>query len=270
MGANKQRALEATGWNFGVAADFLEMSDEECQLLDTRVELADIPRGISHCRAFSNCTKRARAPTENFRILPPEPLTVEMSDLVERLKRHESPAWAELYDRHIREIYGYVFHLLGRDATIAEDVAQETWMNALRGIERFDAATDQVRGWLFAIARSQVALHYRRTRLADVSAGESRPNSADLAGTAREPIDELQHLELVDIVRASLLELSEEYRELLLGKYVDRKSVSELATLRGKTNKAVEGLLSRARAELRSALAWYFQESSTETSLTGK
>lgn len=197
-------------------------------------------------------------------------LRVDMADLVERLKRRESPAWAELYDRHLREIYGYVFHLVGRDGAVAEDVVQETWMNALRGIERFESATDQVRGWLFAIARSQVALHFRRLRVAEVVAEDTRANSADPAATTREPIDELQQLELVDVVRATLLELPESYREFLLGKYVDGRSVSELASLHGKTEKAVEGLLARARAELRSALAWYFQPSSTGRSLTGK
>jgi predicted XRE-type DNA-binding protein len=40
MNAKKRKALEAAGWRFGDAADFLEMSPEERQLLDARVELA--------------------------------------------------------------------------------------------------------------------------------------------------------------------------------------------------------------------------------------
>src|SRR5437899_1895056 len=40
MDAEKRIALEATGWRFGDAADFLEMPDEERQLLDARVEAA--------------------------------------------------------------------------------------------------------------------------------------------------------------------------------------------------------------------------------------
>ena len=36
----KRKLIEAAGWKVGDAADFLEMSDEERQLLDTRVELA--------------------------------------------------------------------------------------------------------------------------------------------------------------------------------------------------------------------------------------
>lgn len=40
MDATKRKAIEAAGWKVGDAADFLDMSDEERQLLDARVELA--------------------------------------------------------------------------------------------------------------------------------------------------------------------------------------------------------------------------------------
>lgn len=40
MDTAKRKALEAAGWKFGDAADFIGMNDEERQLLDARVELA--------------------------------------------------------------------------------------------------------------------------------------------------------------------------------------------------------------------------------------
>lgn len=40
MDSKKRKALEAVGWRFGDAADFLEMPDEERQMLDARVEAA--------------------------------------------------------------------------------------------------------------------------------------------------------------------------------------------------------------------------------------
>ena len=44
MDATKRKAIEAAGWKVGDAAEFLGMSDEERQLLDTRVELAQAVR----------------------------------------------------------------------------------------------------------------------------------------------------------------------------------------------------------------------------------
>jgi len=40
MDSEKRKALEAAGWRFGDAADFLGMTDEERQLLEARVEMA--------------------------------------------------------------------------------------------------------------------------------------------------------------------------------------------------------------------------------------
>ena len=40
MNPMKQKALEAAGWRFGDAADFLEMTDAERQFLDARIEAA--------------------------------------------------------------------------------------------------------------------------------------------------------------------------------------------------------------------------------------
>lgn len=44
MDATKRKALEAAGWKVGDSADFLELSDEERQLFETRVELAQAVR----------------------------------------------------------------------------------------------------------------------------------------------------------------------------------------------------------------------------------
>ncbi|WP_164101872.1 hypothetical protein [Candidatus Laterigemmans baculatus] len=42
MDTQKRKMLEAAGWKVGDAADFLEMDEEERQLLDTRVELTSV------------------------------------------------------------------------------------------------------------------------------------------------------------------------------------------------------------------------------------
>jgi len=58
MDADKRKALEVAGWKFGDAADFLEMTDEERQLLDTRVEMA---LAIPRLRARMNLSQKELA-----------------------------------------------------------------------------------------------------------------------------------------------------------------------------------------------------------------
>lgn len=54
MKQSKRKALEAAGWKLGDAADFLEMSDDERQLLDARLELA---LAVRRQRAASNLSQ---------------------------------------------------------------------------------------------------------------------------------------------------------------------------------------------------------------------
>src|SRR5947208_13410323 len=53
MDTVKRKALEAAGWRFGDAADFLGMTDEERQLLETRVEAALAVRRQRQARNLS-------------------------------------------------------------------------------------------------------------------------------------------------------------------------------------------------------------------------
>ena len=68
MDAAKRKAIEAAGWKVGDAADFLEMSDAERQLLDTRVELAMAVRRQRRAVHLSQKQLGARLKTTQPRI----------------------------------------------------------------------------------------------------------------------------------------------------------------------------------------------------------
>ena len=68
MDATKRKAIEAAGWKVGDAADFLEMSDEERQLLDTRVALAVAVREQREASKLSQKQLGARLKTSQPRI----------------------------------------------------------------------------------------------------------------------------------------------------------------------------------------------------------
>jgi RNA polymerase sigma-70 factor (ECF subfamily) len=100
------------------------------------------------------------------------------SSLIRALKQRDRSAWAVAVDRHFREVYGFVFHLVGGDRSVAEDLNQETWLEAVDGIQRCDEANGSFRNWLFGIARRRVAMHYRR-RAARVSNADFFPLDVD-------------------------------------------------------------------------------------------
>ena len=72
------------------------------------------------------------------------------------------------------------------------------------------------------------------------------------------PPEQLEAIERTDIVLAALVQLNHDYKDVLLKKYVDGLSVVEIAGRTGRSAKAVESLLSRARDRLRELVRPYF------------
>jgi RNA polymerase sigma-70 factor (ECF subfamily) len=172
--------------------------------------------------------------------------------LVRAMARRDRTAWNVMYERHVRDVFGLVYHLVGGDRHVAEDVNQEVWLLAIERFERFDPGRGGFRDWLLGIARHRALRHHRRT---PAPAVEGWPD--DLS-RGLPPPELLEGRERADVVRAALLCLHDGCRNVLLAKYADGLSVAEIAGRTGRTAKAVESLLSRARSQLRALLQPYF------------
>lgn len=188
----------------------------------------------------------------------------EQVSLITALKRRDRSAWSAAVDRHLHDVYGFVFHLVGGDRAVAEDLNQETWLEAVDGIGQCDADRGSFRNWLFGIARKRVALYYRRRALAGNAMSLSDPvgEAVELGDVSALPEDVLEQVEQRSVVRAAMLVLSDDRREALLWKYVEGLSVEAIAIRMGRTAKAVESLLTRAREQMRGLLGGYMMPSS--------
>lgn len=68
----------------------------------------------------------------------------------------------EIYSAYFKDVYRYVCGL-SADAVIAEEVTQESFVKALKAVDRFDGRTD-VRAWLFSIAKNTYYSHCRKKK----------------------------------------------------------------------------------------------------------
>lgn len=87
------------------------------------------------------------------------------AELVRAYRDGDGDAFTELLDRHIGAVFAFAKRLCG-DASMADDVAQETFVKAWKGIGRFDEGRN-FKAWLFAIARNAAIDALRKRR--DVS-----------------------------------------------------------------------------------------------------
>ena len=172
--------------------------------------------------------------------------------LVRAMARRDRSAWNAMYERHVRDVFGLVYHLVGGDRHVAEDVNQEVWLLAIEQFDRFDPGRGRFRDWLLGIARHRALRHHR------CAPGQAVRVQTDGLPDGLPPPELLEGRERADVVRAALLCLHDGSRKVLLAKYAEGLSIAEIAAQTGRSAKAVESLLSRARSQLRALLRPYF------------
>jgi RNA polymerase sigma factor (sigma-70 family) len=100
-----------------------------------------------------------------------------------------------------------------------------------------------------------IADYFRRSKgVVQEHFGDDAPHRSVTSRPAAFAEKAVAQTERIAALRAALFRLSEDRREVLLDKYVRGLSYEEIAARRGKTTKAIESLLSRARQEVRDLL----------------
>src|SRR4051794_1385747 len=92
---------------------------------------------------------------------------LQARDVVRGLQAGRPDAWRALYDAFAERVWRGVARLLGAGSADVADVVQETMLAAARSARTFDAAKGSLWLWLWGIARTQVALHYRKRQRHD-------------------------------------------------------------------------------------------------------
>lgn len=162
-------------------------------------------------------------------------------------KSQNDEKFTSLYKAYVDDVYHFIFMRTGLDKSVAEDLTQEIFIEVYKGLARFKGRSSQ-RTWIFSIARNRLNDFYRRQyrplfdcKNLDDTLGEQFESDAPNA-------EELQIKEFEQqSVRACLLGLNEQYRIVLTLKYIDGSSVKDIAKLFGKTPKAIESMLNRAK-----------------------
>jgi RNA polymerase sigma-70 factor (ECF subfamily) len=176
--------------------------------------------------------------------------------LAKQVTAGDEAALAAFYERYADLLYAFIYHRLGRSRPDAEDVWQETLLAALHSLPTYRGEC-RLFTWLCGIARHKIADHFRRQGRAmiDVFSDLSEAQlSALLSGVPLPEEVVMQQATCVRVVEALAL-LNEDFRAALVARYADERSVAEVARMLGRTYKAAESLLSRARAAFHEALA---------------
>lgn len=168
-------------------------------------------------------------------------------------RRGDDQAWGRLYAAHAGAVLGF---LRAQRAPDPEDLLGETWLHAVRDVERFDGDQAGWRSWLLTIAYHRL-LDLRRAR-------GRRPLEVGLSAAPDAPVDELdaqRRLEAEDELNDLLEGLPQRQRTLLYLRYVLDLSQREVAGIMGMSTPATKMLQSRSLKALERRLAELGHES---------
>lgn len=178
-------------------------------------------------------------------------------DLIARAQRGDRDAFGMIFEIHHRSIYRFIHAMLG-NADLAEELTQETFLGAYRGIAslRGDAT---LKTWLCSIAKNTVygALRHKSNRLNRSDDELDSLDVADERGPA--PDAAVMKKELNREVSAALSRLSEDKRMIFVLKEMQQFSFKEISEITGAAIPKLKTDLFRAKGEMREMLRPYLE-----------
>jgi RNA polymerase sigma-70 factor, ECF subfamily len=158
--------------------------------------------------------------------------------LVEAAKADPS-RFADLYERNFDRVYAFVARRVGSRSE-AEDLTAEVFHQALAHLGRFEWRGAPFVAWLLQIARNALADRWQRRAREQ---GEPSPEPADDGRL----VDVDHRAMLADLVGR----LPHDQQRVVLARFVEQKSIREIAEALGRTEGAVKQLQFRALETLR-------------------
>ena len=181
-------------------------------------------------------------------------------DLVRRVQAGDVNAFYELICPYERAVFLTAVGIVKNDAD-AEDVAQEAVLKAFKGLANFRGDA-KFSTWLIQITINEAKMKLRKDRrhryesIEDGQQGEDGDHMPmDFADWREIPSEALARKEVREALNAGLNSLSEKYHTVLILRDVQQLSITETAQALGISEANVKTRLSRARLQLRDALA---------------
>jgi RNA polymerase sigma-70 factor (ECF subfamily) len=155
--------------------------------------------------------------------------------------------FAELYESNFERVYAYVARRVG-DRAETEDLTSEVFHHALSNLRRFEWRGIPFAAWLFRIAANLISDRWQRTNREQLVDEPEQIESAPAKNVELEEVERRATLfRLVDTLPA-------EQRRVVVLRFVEQKSIKEVARDIRKTQGAVKQLQFRALTTLRARM----------------
>jgi RNA polymerase sigma-70 factor (ECF subfamily) len=161
--------------------------------------------------------------------------------LLSRLKAKDPEAFAELYDGYASRIYRFIYFKVS-SVVEAQDLTAEVFLKTWQYLSNEEnAEIKNLNAWLYHLARNVVIDWYRKQNKQPLALDEQAEEAA-----VEETTEKINLNWEMEQVTAALRQLKDEYREVLVMRYLDELEIVEIAKALEKSRGAVRVLIHRA------------------------
>jgi len=182
-------------------------------------------------------------------------------ELLARIRQGDENACDECIRMHAENVYRVALRLMRNEAE-AEDVMQDTFLNAFKGIDKFDGRAS-LRTWLYRIAYNAAMMRLRKRRPELVSLQETEdhggpPQPKEFFDWSLLPQRELENAEVRREMNRAIQDLPAKLNAVFVMRELENLSTEETARALEISEQTVKTRLHRARLRLRERLTAYF------------
>ena len=161
--------------------------------------------------------------------------------LLQRLRLGDTEAFAGLYRANAQAVYRYIAFRVN-DTRLAEDLAGDVFIRALKGIGSYQDQGKPFIAWLYRIAHARVVDHYRQQ--------DRRPASTSLDDEPLEASGDMDanllQRQASSILREAISDLTDDQQQVIILRFIEGQRIEMVAQQMGKNANAIKALQHRA------------------------
>jgi len=155
----------------------------------------------------------------------------------------------KIYDLYAPRIYRHILARVG-NRHVAEDIAGTVFLNAWDSLSQGGEPVKNIRAFLYRIAHNLITDHYRKGKFSTVELNEVTEHR-QIAESRFQAEELAMKREILVEVESALEDIDDEYRDILVWRFVDELSIEEITAITGKTSNNIYVMLHRALKKIR-------------------
>jgi RNA polymerase sigma-70 factor (ECF subfamily) len=172
---------------------------------------------------------------------------IEIRRLVKLAANGDFEAFGEIYSMYLDRIYRYVSYQVNNKVT-AEDLTEEIFMKAWRGIGKYRWKGQPFSAWLYRIARNHVIDYFRTSR-------QHLSLKGDIQADDNQPQQEFETKQMQQSLLRAISSLPQQQKQVIILKFIEDLDNRAIEQITGKSRGAIRVMQMRALAALRRMLS---------------